>query len=353
MSQVPSPLSRTSSFASTSSDDNGQNGNATPDAVAAKRTRKRFSQVQLMLLEQLFHQTSHPTREQRENVAKEAGMEIRSVTIWFQNKRQTERKSALQIATNQPLQSRPSDTTKTNTTPITTTKAPTAKRTLSLDDIASRSELRVHTPRTPSRTPSRLSITSTTSTDTKDPATSKDNSASRHIWDNMPSSPLIPPTSPPGGGREFDYVEFGLSLTHRKGTTGKALRRTRTLEWACAAARVAVKQSGNLVDEVLHEEKIVGGRGGAGKRKGLGLPRESEMDVEMEIDGGEETEEEVFEAVTPGSSVDSRDSRWTRSSGRSSRSSFGGEMGKDLVAAAPHDDDTMRAALALCGLGRR
>lgn len=109
-----------------------------------RRTRKRFSSAQLMMLEHLFHQTSHPTREQREFLAREANMcvlftrfyrltlfcsrvhirvfhcvcvsvtdcpvtffplliitfqsELRSVTVWFQNKRQTERKVALQSA---------------------------------------------------------------------------------------------------------------------------------------------------------------------------------------------------------------------------------------------------------------
>jgi hypothetical protein len=56
-------LSRTSSTASISSADD-----------TARRTRKRFSTVQLMMLEQLFRQTSHPTREEREALANTAGM---------------------------------------------------------------------------------------------------------------------------------------------------------------------------------------------------------------------------------------------------------------------------------------
>lgn len=58
-------LSRTSSTASISSTDD-----------AARRTRKRFSTVQLMLLEQLFHRTSHPTREEREALANASGMYV-------------------------------------------------------------------------------------------------------------------------------------------------------------------------------------------------------------------------------------------------------------------------------------
>ena len=58
-------LSRTSSIASISSTED-----------AARRTRKRFSTVQLMMLEQLFHSTSHPTREEREALANAAGMYV-------------------------------------------------------------------------------------------------------------------------------------------------------------------------------------------------------------------------------------------------------------------------------------
>lgn len=65
------PLFRTHSASSVSSVD-------TLDDVAVddapRRTRKRFSSTQLMMLEHLYHQTSHPTREQREMLAKEAAM---------------------------------------------------------------------------------------------------------------------------------------------------------------------------------------------------------------------------------------------------------------------------------------
>jgi hypothetical protein len=39
-----------------------------------KRTRKRFTDVQLMLLETLYHENSHPSREEREDVARRAGV---------------------------------------------------------------------------------------------------------------------------------------------------------------------------------------------------------------------------------------------------------------------------------------
>jgi hypothetical protein len=42
----------------------------TPDPTS-KRTRKRFTGSQLSMLDQLFHRTSHPSREEREALARE------------------------------------------------------------------------------------------------------------------------------------------------------------------------------------------------------------------------------------------------------------------------------------------
>jgi hypothetical protein len=64
-----SPLSRASSAASLSPvSDDGTN----PSTI--RRTRKRFTNVQLMMLEDLFHQNSHPSREERDAVAQLGGM---------------------------------------------------------------------------------------------------------------------------------------------------------------------------------------------------------------------------------------------------------------------------------------
>ncbi len=74
-------LSRTSSVSSVASDDSFASSSAntsasadTPADNAVKRTRKRFTSVQLMMLEHLYGQASHPTREQREDIAREADM---------------------------------------------------------------------------------------------------------------------------------------------------------------------------------------------------------------------------------------------------------------------------------------
>lgn len=46
----------------------------TVNPATSRRTRKRFTNVQLMMLENLFHQNSHPSREDREAVAKAGAM---------------------------------------------------------------------------------------------------------------------------------------------------------------------------------------------------------------------------------------------------------------------------------------
>ena len=68
-------------MSSVGSDDSVSGGDAhnshSPDLNGdgiAKRTRKRFTSVQLIMLEHLYRKASHPTREQREEVAKQADM---------------------------------------------------------------------------------------------------------------------------------------------------------------------------------------------------------------------------------------------------------------------------------------
>lgn len=310
-SSVPQPLSRTSSTASaatnTSSDDLYATFISESTDATSRRTRKRFTNAQLMMLEQLFHQNSHPSREQRELVAKSANMyvaralpsnasrltrffffffrEVKSVTIWFQNKRQTERRTTLANGRTPPTvminNSRgdyqrvpsPIHSPSMASTSSASTTSTSASRRPSLDCVASRSELRAPAPRTPSR---------------------------RHnphapLWENMPSSPLGPQFSPPAR----DFVEFGQD------------QRTRTLEWACARRRLAGKADRRA------------------RVPGLASDDEDTTDVEPD------------EAVTPPSTWGDGDARWP---GKEQRKREG------ATKAVERDDDTMKAALALCGL---
>ena len=324
---------------------------STVTVSTSRRTRKRFTNTQLIMLENLFHQNSHPSREDREAVAKAGGMyvfhlachvdvdlqlvpivrysrEIKSVTIWFQNKRQTERKSAANannMNTGQTSSNAmPGITSTMHTFSIngmsrTTSPSPSATSKNiacpSLDRVASRSELRVAAPRTPSRR----------------------HNPSGAIWENMPSSPLAAPVSPPP--REF--IDFG-----------KNTRTRRTLEWACAAARAAEKDGHSSEmntgpDASSSTLKTSGRSRGRTDRKehshngtGNDRPRQEyeegyAMDVEL-------TDDEDHEAITPPSTWGKGDLRWTPAEGATSNLPKGVD-----------DDDMFKAALALCGLGRR
>ncbi|OCH89758.1 homeobox-domain-containing protein [Obba rivulosa] len=287
--------------------------NAAADASGAQRarTRKRFSSMQLMLLEQLYHQTSHPTREQRETLARTIDMETRSVTVWFQNKRQTERRVAMHNASGvsstssgsppftTSAQANSLHPTRTRPTPqpaspkhgdmniyrhasldrklVRAIREPSKRSRLSLDHVAARAE-RPHPPRRTASMPTWPVHLEPETSPLSQPAPQTPKAKSRALWENMPSSPITSDTDGTAQGGsparlEHAYVAFG----HGRVT------RMRTLEWACAAARV----SSRCLDSDLKNE--AGG---------------------LELDLGGDTEDEGgHEAVTPKSSWASIDSR--------------------------------------------
>jgi hypothetical protein len=71
MPRVVQPLSRTSSATSVES-----SSSVRADAESIRRTRKRFTNSQLAVLEQLFQRNSHPSREERESVAHTGDMYV-------------------------------------------------------------------------------------------------------------------------------------------------------------------------------------------------------------------------------------------------------------------------------------
>jgi Homeodomain len=60
-----------SSLGSSSSADADEPIFSSPPNPTTKRSRKRFTGSQLTMLEQLFHRTSHPSREERETLARD------------------------------------------------------------------------------------------------------------------------------------------------------------------------------------------------------------------------------------------------------------------------------------------
>jgi len=140
----------------------------------------------------------------------------------------------------------------------------------------------------------------------------------------MPSSPIEPPSNSPEATRAF--VEFG-----RKGT----IKRTRTLEWACAAARLSDRKS----HQGHHSKKEERERDDL-DHFNLGL---------VDDDGGDTEPDEDHEAITPFHSfrrerVDSTPSVMSEGGQETPRKDSAGNS------KANHDEETMNAALVLCGL---
>jgi hypothetical protein len=148
--------------------------------------------------------------------------------------------------------------------------------------MAQRSELRTAPPRTPSKRP--------------DP--------SKSLWDNMPSSPLVP-HSPP----EPEFVQFGM----------RKRKHSRSLEWACAAARLEGKRAA------------------------------ARNDYADDDDDDETDEEEFHEAITPMGSLMgdvNGDIFFVRRS-IDAKSPTNEEKSNGT------EEELMGAALLLCGLGRK
>nr|UHA57737.1 HD protein 2-3 [Auricularia cornea] len=189
-------------------------------AGADNKPRKRMTAVQVSRMEALFAKTTHPSREARQAVATELHMDVRSVTVWLQNKRQSLKKAEdarrHNRAHNTAPPTRPSALRRTQSVPDATrgarqwqrtVSAPPPPRTLprvSLDAFANRSA------------PSHVTPASAIAR----PATPPPPDSTLDIWDRMPSSPHAPPSSPANDLRRI-----------------APLGPRRTLEWACAAER--------------------------------------------------------------------------------------------------------------------
>ncbi|CCM02253.1 uncharacterized protein FIBRA_04336 [Fibroporia radiculosa] len=369
------PLLRTDSTSSISSLGSDVCPEVTGDAdtrdLSERRTRRRFTNAQLMMLEHLYRQTTHPTRVQRDDLAKEGNMELRSVTVWFQNKRQTDRRnrnaprkrandgstsfgsSPFSDITGKTIHSVrermpspcSSQTEDSESTLISSQRDPSRSPSpedwpspqrrlrkiaslpshkLCLDHVVSLCE-----PRQPPRTPPRRSTAYSLVTPRRcGPA----------IWDTMPSSP---PTPTCDINKDRVIIDFGRGR----------LKRMRTLEWACAAARV----------------------GGKDKKREIAPDMTAESDGALMLDLGGDTdnEMEVHEVVTPtsGKACTPRlERRWTdgmirdadkenepiqadirlEGSGRKECEGLTDDRSSERKNC---DQETMNAALVLCGLG--
>lgn len=192
--------------------------------------RRRNTPAQLHALHQLFDATPHPTRAQRQALANEIGMyvpppppsrlpdgfprELKSVTNWFQNRRQTSRKKSLSLNENNPSRSPVSPGPARHQ--HRRSKTPLDRSKISLDRIVSLSERpgltwQLNSPRLP-LTPRKCNIQQ------------KNPSSPSELWTHMLSSPAVPRSSPDPEEARF------AALSSRAKTLCP-------LEWACLKAR--------------------------------------------------------------------------------------------------------------------
>ncbi|KAG2350790.1 hypothetical protein BDR05DRAFT_900212 [Suillus weaverae] len=266
--------------------------------------RRRNTPKQLKALQQLLELTPHPTREQRLALAAELGMELKSVTNWFQNRRQTEKRKSLVWNENNPPK----------------IHAPQSRRmkqrhpnissfSVSLDKIAQLSER----PSSPSLllSANRAPLTPFTPRTTNVRAQSSPSPS--ELWKHIPSSPAVPQSSP------------GIEEARLAGLPSRS-KTWRSLEWACLKAR-----RDRRADEGEEED---------------GLP------CLPSLSHGGGSDDGSYEALTPDSSV--RSINLSPQSDSSSR--FGEEennKGQFSDLSKPRQSEDVEAALTLLGFMAR
>lgn len=193
--------------------------------------RRRNTREQIEVLQKVYAITAHPSRGQRQSLASELGMELKSVTNWFQNKRQTCRKKSLAYKENVP----PNDRTErpilgsNHNSRKAAARSSVSRSTVSLDEIAELSERSARPRQSAATTPFSLG-TSNIQKEVSTPRRSAD------LWKYMPSSPLTPYSSPQW--KETD-----------RSSEAKVFR---SLEWACLRARRENRADG---DESCEEQR--------------------------------------------------------------------------------------------------
>ncbi|KAI0068097.1 homeobox-domain-containing protein [Artomyces pyxidatus] len=233
-------------------------------------TRRRATDAQLKTLRAIFEAKPYPSREERNHLALEIGMDYKAITVWFQNKRQSEKRKAWTKNSRAKKREEARQA-------VDVAKPPPLTSALSLDRIATLSER-------PSIDPSAHDYPASTST--RPPPSPRRESmrmqpstptARSELWRHMLSSPPEPP-SPPSADRRR------LSLVPTKG------RPMKSLEWACAKAREGRRY-------------VRGKENSARWDRGRNAPAVG-SDVD-ELDSDSDTETEADEALTPSLSFSS------------------------------------------------
>lgn len=210
---------------------------------------------------------------------------------------------------------------------------------MSLDSVATRNERPqpIWQPHTPTRTRTYSYPDLSNSGSTLKPSTP---SRPRQLWEKMPSSPASPDSPSKGQSTDLMYLDLGTRTKSK-----------RTLEWACAAARRNHKKDDEDMDvstpSSIQEDPQLAKAFKFGGREA----DDPADDMMLDFGGDTEDEAEAHEAITPMSTPSSSQ---VMKSSRALDEEIADEGGKmdvvDTKKDGGHDEEMVKAALALCGL---
>jgi len=289
LSPSPVPSSTASSYGTCT-----PTGHVPPQITNA---RKRPSLAQLQRLQTVFDASHYITKEERNCLAQELELDIKFITVWFQNRRQSDKRK---IWTKKDRAKK-----KENACPWIGTDL--VKPAISLDQVASRME-RVRQPGQASKPRAVLSPQKLGNlVEPQTPTQSRQDT----LWAHMPSSPPEAPSSPPSDAFRLPngpcLVESGKSL-----------------EWACANARVGSRHRLRK-DKSFRPTKP---RALTPCRPLAALKRELEGNSDNELEG------EDVETSTPSSSQSQNDVAWGTTAETEVRpSELGSKSTEDVEAA--------------------
>ncbi|KAI0347802.1 hypothetical protein BDW22DRAFT_1349867 [Trametopsis cervina] len=206
--------------------------------------KRRMSPEQLQALHSLYEFKSHPSKEERADLAHELNLELKAVNVWFQNKRRSMKKKS--IAWNRATALMSENVFglggRHSGTPANPSKQRSFLRrnsSISLDSIVSSREKKESLALLrPPLTPRKNTLPHKSAFPVRQQSSGNEGE-NPCLWDHLLSSPQLPPSSPT---KETDMLS---NLPPQS----KALK---SLEWACARDRVdrkKKKESKDIVEE--------------------------------------------------------------------------------------------------------